>query len=83
MLTDVRHLHSETSIDAVVFSGDLANFRQDADFALALELLLIPLERTLGLERDRFVLVPGNHDVDRDKIDEFSREGTIGVAARS
>ena len=75
MLTDVRHLHSETSIDAVVFSGDLANFGQDADFALALELLLIPLERTLGLERDRFVLVPGNHDVDRDKIDEFSEKG--------
>ena len=73
MLTDVRHLHSETLIDAVVFSGDFSVLGDDADFAPALEFLLIPLERTLGLERDRFVLVPGNHDVDHNRVDSYPR----------
>ena len=37
--------------------------------------LLMPLASTLNLPLDRFVLAPGNHDLDRGYIDEFLEPG--------
>jgi hypothetical protein len=56
--------------DLVVFSGDLAFSGKAEEYNLARDWLENPLWPALpdGLPRDRLLLVPGNHDVDRDKV---------------
>ncbi len=56
--------------DLVVVTGDLAHAGVPDDYALAREWLEIELWPALpeGLPRDRLLLVPGNHDVDRSKV---------------
>jgi predicted MPP superfamily phosphohydrolase len=56
--------------DLVVFSGDLAFSGAAAEYAVARDWLENQLWPALpeGLPRDRLLLVPGNHDVDRGKV---------------
>jgi len=75
MLRDVATLSRGSPIDVVVFTGDLAATGKAEEFAAARSVLLGPLLEVLNLPPDRFVLVPGNHDLDRDKIDEFLEPG--------
>ncbi|MEU9335255.1 metallophosphoesterase [Streptomyces sp. NPDC048290] len=74
-LTDVTERHRQTPVDAVVFSGDLAFGGKPDQFALAREQLLDPLQDRLGLDRERMILAPGNHDVDISRIDEYQEAG--------
>jgi len=50
--------------DIVVVSGDLAEMGKKEEFADALEFLIQLAERT-QVPRDRIVVVPGNHDINR------------------
>jgi predicted MPP superfamily phosphohydrolase len=75
MLLDVQKLSKEMPFDAVIFSGDLAFSGKSDDYELASEILLEPLAQTLSLERSRIVLIPGNHDVDFDAIEEYFDRG--------
>jgi predicted MPP superfamily phosphohydrolase len=79
LIEDVRALHRERPVDAVVMSGDLAFSGAPEQFDLARTGLLEPLEEALALDRTRIVIVPGNHDVDRAAID-LDRE--IGLQSR-
>jgi predicted MPP superfamily phosphohydrolase len=65
--------------DLVVFSGDLAFSGKAEEYALARDWLENRLWPALpdGLPRDRLFLVPGNHDVDRSKVD-FVAEAVQG-----
>ena len=56
--------------DLVVFSGDLADAGKAHEYALARDWLDNQLWPALpgDLTRDRLLLVPGNHDVDRNKV---------------
>jgi len=58
------------SIDIIVFTGDLAYYGKKEDYDLADRLLIQPLRRRVrnGHKQVPFVIVPGNHDVDRDDI---------------
>ncbi|WP_309242936.1 tetratricopeptide repeat protein [Hyalangium versicolor] len=51
--------------DLVIISGDLLDRAQESGVALAID-FLTHLSEQLPLSRDRFVLVPGNHDEVRD-----------------
>lgn len=53
-------------VGAVVVSGDLANRCQPESFRMARD-FLERVARKLALPLERFVLAPGNHDVDRAK----------------
>lgn len=89
VIEDIKRQISERPIDLIVFSGDLTWSGGDAEFALAQELLLDPLETHTGCSREQIVLVPGNHDVNRALIDEYAeigwaqvtqaRDGAIGL----
>ncbi|WP_177001300.1 metallophosphoesterase [Streptomyces sp. cf386] len=82
-LKDVRDFHERTPVDAVVFSGDLAFSARPDQFSFAREALLDPLQDLLGLDRDRMVLAPGNHDVDISRIDQFQENGLLsGLTSR-
>ncbi len=57
-------LRTDQGIDVVVVSGDLAEVGKPKEMALAHEFLQA-LAGELGLEPQRFVFCPGNHDVSR------------------
>ncbi len=54
--------------DLLIVTGDLAHSGKRAEYALA-HAFLNALVTRIELDRARVVLVPGNHDVDRDRID--------------
>ncbi|MBV5346694.1 metallophosphoesterase, partial [bacterium] len=64
--------------DLVAITGDLAHSGKAAEYALARRWLAEALWPTLSakdappLPRDRLLLVPGNHDVDREAVDEIA-----------
>ncbi|WP_322763234.1 pentapeptide repeat-containing protein, partial [Frankia sp. Cr2] len=50
--------------DLVVLTGDLAETGDDGEFDQVYD-FLVALAESLELDRNRFVLIPGNHDVNR------------------
>ncbi len=75
MLRDAESFAAEQPFDLVVFSGDLADKGKSEELDLARALLLDPLVKRLGLEKEQIVLAPGNHDVDRDRISKMFELG--------
>lgn len=56
-------------IDFVLFTGDLVqNGTIKDDYCKAANVLFQPIFQTLGLEDDKLLMCPGNHDIDRTKI---------------
>ena len=54
-------------IDLIVFSGDLIyDGKSEKAYNEVNDLLFAPLLRTTGLKADKVLLVPGNHDVNRE-----------------
>src|SRR5207249_2251233 len=72
---DVAAQHEQRAIDLVVMSGDLAFSGSADEFASAEATLLKPLLEVVQLPRSRLVLVPGNHDVDRGRVEWDLEEG--------
>ena len=64
-----RELGCET-LDVAIVSGDVGNHAQASSYVLARDFLEM-LRYDFALERDRIVLVPGNHDVDREISDDW------------
>src|SRR5688572_18363907 len=58
------HLSAGTKIDFVVVSGDLAENGAKKEFDDACE-FLARLAKHLSLPRSRFIVIPGNHDINR------------------
>lgn len=77
-IEDLAEAHRERAIDIVTFSGDLARKGLPSDYEAAHDGLIEPLREALELDLDRLILVPGNHDVDRDKIDPYQEDGLRG-----
>jgi predicted phosphodiesterase len=64
-------------IDFIIFSGDIAWSGKAEEYLVAEKYFLEPLLEAAGLgDRDwsRLFVVPGNHDVDRNKFGQVSRE---------
>jgi len=66
--------------DFIIFSGDLV-FKPDADlssievFNEAYSFFIEPLLEKLELERDNIFITPGNHDINRERLNRGYREG--------
>jgi predicted phosphodiesterase len=56
-------------IDLVIISGDLAFSGKDTEYVAAAEYLLEPIREATQVDKERFFIVPGNHDVDRSMFD--------------
>ena len=74
-LDDVVEQNAQVRIEAVVVSGDIAFAGRAAEYRLAHLHFLDPLLDRLSLGRERIVLAPGNHDIDRSQIDEYTEKG--------
>lgn len=58
----------DKGIDLIVFSGDLIyDGKSEKAYNEVKDLLFTPLLKTTGLTTEKLLIVPGNHDVDRDK----------------
>jgi predicted MPP superfamily phosphohydrolase len=60
------------TVDFVVFSGDLAYSGAAAEYEAAQKQLLDPVLEAAGVGPDRLVIVPGNHDLDREYMWEMA-----------
>lgn len=75
MIADINRVQKEKDIkvDLICFTGDLIQrgdkaIDDEGQWQLAMENLTNPLLEALNLPLDRFVFVPGNHEVDIRKI---------------
>jgi predicted MPP superfamily phosphohydrolase len=75
MLNDVATLNSEIKVDLAIVTGDLAFAGGEKDYSAAETVLLDPLCERINLERSAVVLVPGNHDVNRNLIKRYEELG--------
>lgn len=57
-----------SEINFIIFSGDAANSGQSDEYDKAIEDLFKPVLDACSLKPDRLLIVPGNHDLDRDLI---------------
>lgn len=75
LLQDIGQLN--VKIDLVLFTGDVAFSGQPSEFALADRLLIQPIKKRIrNVHKPVPVLIiPGNHDVDRTKIDDIYEAG--------
>lgn len=62
-------------VDVVAFTGDATQRADEDQFNLFGKRVVDPLLQALGLNASRFLIVPGNHDVQRPVIDEFLELG--------
>ncbi|AEK23758.1 metallophosphoesterase [Capnocytophaga canimorsus] len=74
-------LQSEKKIDLVLFTGDMID-KAGKDFGSAKkgfesfkENIILPILEKLNLDISRFIICPGNHDIDRNADDEIDENG--------
>lgn len=78
LMTDLQKLAHEENVrpDLVAFSGDLVLRGDDcSDFEAAINDFISPLLQTLQIDKDYFLIAPGNHDIQVSKIDEIQEAG--------
>jgi len=68
-----KHIVSEEKIDFITITGDLAYAGKREDYEVA-EVFCKRLLIATGVPENRFYLVPGNHDVNRDEVPEIHSE---------
>ena len=61
--------------ELIVFSGDAADRGNSDEYELFKEQVVLPLLGHYSLEPCRFVIVPGNHDVNRNRVDLLEQTG--------
>lgn len=81
LIEDLVNFNNEKNIDLIVFSGDLLDKAgksfgdTDLAFYTFVDKVVDPILNALSLTRDRFLFVPGNHDIDRDMDSKISELG--------
>lgn len=71
LIKRLNKIHEEKAIDLIFFTGDLVNiggknYNSIEDAFLDFEIILVePLLQSIGLNKDSFIFVPGNHDIER------------------
>lgn len=81
---DLEYLKKENlTPQLVVFSGDLAQSGDPKEFEEVKSLFIDELLKKLELSSDYFFISPGNHDIQRGKIDEFLENSLNQLVDRS
>lgn len=67
LILDLKNLRNNYGLapDLMILTGDLAESGREAEFDAVLDLIR-GLECELSLNRDRTIVIPGNHDINRD-----------------
>jgi predicted MPP superfamily phosphohydrolase len=75
MLADAKRIAAESPINLVLFTGDLARRGKAEEYRQAEEILIARLVEELEVPREHIVILPGNHDVNRDEIRRIVESG--------
>jgi predicted phosphodiesterase len=71
-----KDLDNFRDIDFILFSGDLVKSGdKKEDFEKAFQVFIVPLLEKTKLNIGDFFIAPGNHDIQRSKIDNYLEEG--------
>lgn len=88
LIKDIKKVKAENkiSIDLICFAGDLIGrgdmaFENEMQIHLAEEHFIKPLLSATGLTEKEFILVPGNHEVDKGKIAKRTEAGLGSIAS--
>ena len=88
LIKDIKKVKAENkiSIDLICFAGDLIGrgdmaFENEMQIHLAEEHFIQPLLSATGLTEKEFILVPGNHEVDKGKIAKRTEAGLVSIAS--
>ncbi len=65
--------------DIIVLTGDIAYSGKRAEYDLARTWITTELLPAAGVGADRLVIVPGNHDVDRSRVDFMAQQVMRGI----
>ena len=82
LVSDVAQTAGSDNLDFVVFSGDMASSGAQSEYEAAFEDLVVPLLEALHLDTDRFFLCPGNHDVNRARLNSVVAGGLRSLSDR-
>lgn len=81
LISVLKEIHQESAIDLVIFSGDAINRggisceNASSAFKIFEIHVVTPILDALSIDRSRFIIGIGNHDIVRNAIDEFTEEG--------
>lgn len=74
LIKDLKTFHALTPIDIIIFTGDLVDKGGDSlgdnPYQQFRDEVIRPLSDSFGLSSDKIFMVPGNHDVNRNNVDE-------------
>ena len=88
LIKDIEKVKTENvlNLDLVCFAGDLIGrgdkaFEDEMQIQLAEKHFIQPLLTAIGLTEKEFILVPGNHEVNRDKIAKITEKGLATISS--
>ena len=88
LLKDIKKVESENDIqiDLICFAGDLIGrgewaLENENQITLAEEHFINPLLNATGLTTEEFILIPGNHEVDKTKIAKMTENGLVALSS--
>lgn len=83
LITVLEGIVKESPVDLVVFSGDAINRGGISCDSIGnafkiFEIQVVePILKALSLDKSRFIIGIGNHDIERNALDEFTEEGLV------
>lgn len=83
LIKDLNSWQKQKPVDLVVLTGDLidkggSSFKNNEDvYDIVKNEFITPIIQTLSLDNTRFLFIPGNHDVNESKIEDFTEIGMI------
>ena len=88
LIKDIEKVKDENNIniDLICFAGDLIGrgdmaYEKEMQIQLAEEHFIQPLLKAVSLTKKEFILVPGNHEVDRRKIAKRTEAGLAAISS--
>jgi predicted MPP superfamily phosphohydrolase len=73
LMSDIEELF--LPVDRLVLSGDIAYSGRKSEYQLVAKEFLAPVRARLHLASSQILVVPGNHDVDRSRVDAMREKG--------
>ncbi len=79
-INDLKSFHNEMQIDFIVVSGDLidkggASFSGENAYNIFKKEFITPICDAINLDKENFIFIPGNHDINTNNIDEYYESG--------
>ncbi len=79
LIDDLKRFHEQIPIDVILFTGDLVDKGGESlgtdPYKVFHQEVITPILKALDINPDKVLLVPGNHDVSRQEIEQFSEAG--------